>query len=785
MNQTTREAPPYGAAALLTVAVFVVYLLTLAPTTAFWDTSEYIAAAKVLGIPHPPGNPLFVLMAHAFGLLPLADSYAARINLFAAVTSALSAGLWFLIAERWLRAIVTPKALRFAAAAGGVLVGAFSWTVWNQSTVNEKVYTLSMLSLALVTWLAVHWGDDRPGPHRDRWLILIAFVVALSSTNHMMGVLGGPAVAAYVLLTDRTLLRRPWILLMGWLLLMGVTNQLGALGGLLTGVEIGAGGIIAALGILGLGAWAVAEDRRNPLLYLGVAAVLIGVTPNYLFLPIRAAQLPPINEGEPVGFFSQALMDVLNRVQYGKPPLTQRQADFPAQLGMYVQYLNWQFARDWTVIQRAATVFFAGTGLYGLWVMLRKDRRAGTAAAAMFVTLTLLLIFYLNFKYGYSWPDRAEISTDMREVRERDYFFVCSFAFFGTMVAAGLGSWAQALWDWGKQGARRWIFAMPALLVAVVPLAGNRLTASRASEWIAHDFARDLLESVEPYGILITAGDNDTFPLWFAQEVERIRPDVTLANLSLMNTEWHLRQLRRRQTPEFDPAASIDLWKPRTDTSGLRVGAAPAAVPRRPTTPVFSLSQDELDSLPEYARVRKGSAFPVTDSLVLAFGDEILDRKDLATIFLIRDNLGKRPIYFSWSAGGFPDETFGLTAHLISQGLVRRLSPVPVQPDANIVLSPMGYTDVERTRALIATEYRWQSATRERPIGWVDPPSASILRMYSIVYGGVAETLRAHGDSALATKADSIARRVDAEVRRGLRLHGGVPAPGEPEPEGR
>src|SRR6266487_4102534 len=72
-------------------------------TTQFWDTSEYIAAAYSLGIPHPPGNPLFVLMAHVWGLIPLVSGYAERINLFAALTSAVSAGCWFLVGERWLR----------------------------------------------------------------------------------------------------------------------------------------------------------------------------------------------------------------------------------------------------------------------------------------------------------------------------------------------------------------------------------------------------------------------------------------------------------------------------------------------------------------------------------------------------------------------------------------------------------------------------------------------------------------------------------------------------------
>jgi hypothetical protein len=707
MSDPNRESPPYKVAAAVTAVVFLVYLVTLAPTTAFWDTSEYIAAAKTLGIPHPPGNPLFVLMAHVWGLLPLAASYAVRINLFAAVTSAVAAGLWFLVAERWLRTLVTDRALRLGAAAAGVLVGAFSWTVWNQSTVNEKVYTVSLFFMALVTWLAVHWGDDKPGPHRDRWLILIAYLLALTSTNHMMGVLAAPAVAVYVLWTDWRVLTRAPVL----------------------------------LGIL--------------------LAVIVGISVNYLFLPIRAAHFPPINEGEPVGLFSQALSDVLNRVQYGKPPITQRQASLVAQFEMYWQYFSWQFARDWGGLAAIVTAVFTVTGLSGLWALLKRDRRAGIAALAMFGTLTVALIFYLNFRYGYSlYLDQFPRSED-HEVRERDYFFLCSFAFFGTLVAAGLGVAAQT----AATRFRSRLAAIPVLALGLIPLFGNRITASRADEMIAHDFARDLLESVEPYGILITAGDNDTFPLWYAQEVEKIRPDVTLANLSLMNTEWHLRQLRRRETPEFDPARSVPLWQPRTDTTGFLLGVpGPGGWPK-PTAPVFAQSEQELDSLPEYSRVPKGSGVKFGD-LEIALGTEVVDRKDLATIFLIRQNLGKRPIYFAWSAGGYPDETLGLTPYLVSQGLVRKLYPKPVTPTENIVFTPMGFTDVERSRILLEETYRWQSATRERPRGWVDAPSASILRLYSIIYGGMASVFRERGDSALASKADSIAKRVDDEVRK-------------------
>jgi len=694
-----------GATALV---IFGIYLATLAPTTAFWDTSEYIAAARVLGIPHPPGNPLFTLLAHTFGLLPLASSYAARINLFAAVCSALASGTWFLVADRWLQPTITVRWVRWAAAFAGVLVGATSWTVWNQSTVNEKVYTVSLFSMALCVWLVVHWGDDEPGPHRDRWLVLIAYVMALSSTNHLMALLAIPALAVYVFFTDWRVLTRPWVLI------------------------------------------AV------------VVAIAVGISLNYIYLPLRAAQLPAINEGEPIGFFSRALSDVLNRVQYGKPSVMDRQADFLAQLGNFWQYFNWQFARDWGRWSGMATALFAGLGLVGLYTLWKNDRRAGWAAVWLLGTLTVALVFYMNFKYGFSqYADKPELP---REVRERDYFFLGSFSAYGVFVALGLGAVLQALAELAGGGDRRprWALATPALAVAFIPLLGNRLTASRAHETLARDFAVDLLESVEPYGILITAGDNDTFPLWYAQEVEGVRRDVTLANLSLMNTRWHLRQLRRRVTPTFDPVRAAALWR----TPPADPARGPVATWPKPPDPVLGLSLSELDSLPEAMRVQEKSGLQV-DSVTIAFGQDYLLLQDLATIFLIKQNLGKRPIYFSLSDGGYPDQTLGLSAYLVGQGMVRKLMSKPVAANDSIVLSAgLGYLDLARTKRLLWEVYHWQAAARERPFGWVDAPSSSILSLYAIVYAGTADAMRQKGDTALAAKADSVARAVQMEIRK-------------------
>jgi hypothetical protein len=762
---TETETPPYTWAALTAVIVFAIYLATLAPTTAFWDTSEYIAAAKVLGIPHPPGNPLFVILAHSFGLLPLAASYAVRINLFAAATSAAAAGLWFLVAERWLRGIVTQRWARYGAAFGGVLVGATSWTVWNQSTVNEKVYTLSLLSIALVMWLVVRWGDDEPGTHRDRWLVLIAYVLALTSTNHLMGVLALPALAVYVLWTDWRTVLRPWAIVTFYALLLALTGDWiamfhgGATGGIL---------ILLTLVVLGYAAW---KTPRDPLVYLGLAAVVVGISLNYFWLPLRAAQYPPINEGEPVGFLSQALQDVLNRVQYGKPELSQRQASFSAQLANFWQYFSWQFARDWGRLGAAATGLFTVVGLTGLWELWKRDRRAGIAGIALLATLSVGLVYYMNFKYGFSqYPGEPSLP---REVRERDYFFVGSFAVYGAFVALGFGALmrriVELLRDRGTT-ASRWAAASPLLALALIPLLGNRITASRAHETTPRDFAYDILQSVEPYGILITAGDNDTFPLWYAQEVEGIRRDVTLANLSLMNTRWHLRQLRRRPTPQFDPSKAAALWRPRPEESGVPLTDSTTQALttwRQPTEPVFSLTEAQLDSLPEamQAPSNSGVAF---DSLRIDFGQDILMLQDLATIFLIRDNLGKRPVYFSWSDGNYPDQTLGLSPYLVSQGFVRKLMPKPVVPNDSIVANPtLGYVDLPRTEKLLWDVYHWRSASRERPRGWVDQPSGSILQLYSVVYGGASKSFAAAGQRAEAARADSVANAVSRSLSRG------------------
>ena len=683
--------PPYVWAAGVSVGALILYILTLAPTTQFWDASEYITAAHALGIPHPPANPFFVIVAHVWGLLPLAADYARRINLLAAVTSAVSAGLWFLIGERWLRETAIPETWRRIAALAGALVGATVFTVWNQSVANEKVYTISVLSIALILWLTISWADQPEEMRSDNLLVLIVYLLALTATNQLMGLLVAPAVLVYVFATEPEVFLRPRFL--------------------------------AA----------------------AVVVAVLGLSVN-LFIPIRAHLDPYMNQGD--AWTWPNFRAVLAREQFGKPsifdnPMYPPGADNPGrslvliaqQFLNYAQYVSWQFGRDLSALwQYILTALFGVVGLLGAWRHWRADRRSAFAMTALVLTVTVALVFYLNFKWGYSL--RFPGPSLPHEVRERDYFFIASFAAWGLWVGIGLAAIAEAL-ALRIATPRAWQLVAPVFLVALIPLFGNHLTASRRNETVARDFARDLLASVDPYALVITTGDNDTFPLWHGQEVEGLRRDVSVMVLSLANTNWYLAQLQRRPPVPYP--------------------GVPA--PTQPWMSQYYLGAPG-DTLPPYV-VLQGAATGAVGPINVRLDPDLLgrpylDRSELAVLQIIKDQLGKRPIYVSTSTGNIGDQ-LGLSAYLVGEGLVRRLMPAPVVASDSIrLLEGRGFVNVPRTKRLAFDVYRGgQSAARRRPRGWVDLPSQNSLIGYVFVYDTIAAALRDR-EPALATRAQAV-----------------------------
>ncbi len=690
--------PSYLAAAVAGAMVLLLYLVTLAPTTAMWDTSEYIASAFVLGNPHPPGNPLFVLIGRVFAVLPIpATSVAQRINILAAVTSAISAGMWFLVTERVLVGWLTERWQRIVGGVLAAVIGATAFTVWNQSVVNEKVYTVSLLGLAVISWLTVRWSDDPEGPFADRTLVLIAYLLGLGYANHMMGFLAGPAVVVAVLV------RRPDTLL------------------------------------------------RWKLLLLLAGAVVLGMTV-FAFQPIRAAHFPEINEGEPTTW--ESFWYNFNRGQYGKPSIFERQAPLAGQIGMYWLYFKWQWLRDMSGTmpfwQNLLAAFYMVLGLFGGWVHWKRDKRSFWYFGTFMFTLTLLLIYYLNFKYGHSQCVKMPGVTDAAcEVRDRDYFFLISFSAWGVWAALGLVFlWESVAKLLGSEETRvgqevltlprrrNWKIAAPMLLVALIPLAGNWRAASRAGQTDTRDFAYDMLNSLEPYGILVAVGDNDTFPLWYAQEVEGIRKDVLIVNTSLANTDWYVRQIIRRPIFEYEVAKGPALYR----------GGSWA----KPSGSPLKMSIEDADKIPSLIelsqpqRFRKQTPLGPIDAVIQP---GYLERADQVVLRMILDSYPERPLYISRTAGGY-GEKLGLSNHLLAQGLARKLVPgVQVAENGIMRLPREGWFDLPRSRALWDDVFLAPDALLRRG-SWVDQASVGIPLLYVTTAVSLSEAEQRAGNAA-------------------------------------
>src|SRR5687768_17607336 len=173
MTDLETHRPPWLAAAITAGVVWLGYMVTLAPTVTFWDAGEFIAAAKVLGIPHPPGTPLFVIIAHVWGTLLPFGEFAWRTNLLSAVLSAGAAGFFFLVAHESLRALAagmdeaTAKLIRTGGAAAAAFIGAFTFTNWQNSNETE-VYGIATFTIAAICWLCHVWRTRRGTPSASR-----------------------------------------------------------------------------------------------------------------------------------------------------------------------------------------------------------------------------------------------------------------------------------------------------------------------------------------------------------------------------------------------------------------------------------------------------------------------------------------------------------------------------------------------------------------------------------------------------------------------------------------
>ena len=586
---------------LVFVAALVVYLRTLCPTVPFWDAGEFIAVSKILGIPHPPGTPFYVLLGRIATLVPL-GSIAQRVNGLSGLSSALAVLLTYLTTLRLIRIAqrggVIERAgggpVAVAAPAGwwGVLRGewlaqlgavtaawmlAFSDNFWENAT-EAEVYSMMALAQVLVLWLALRWWEGHERKPTVGPLLVAVYVMWLSVGLHLgVGMMGLPLIVL-LLLVDR---RVAVLLAMPMVSVLGVTYGLERMAGIVlvlsalvfwyyVGQRKLAGWVaLAATGGAAYGAYYAFGDREFTAVgaVVAVAAVVVPVTvlalrhregrilalalflmgagySTHLYLPIRAAQHPAINMGTPSTW--PALKALLEREQYGHSSMFVRRGTLATQVDKeFWRYVKRQWPLVRTVVAGGAQpvaqeprlwqvllpLLLGGVG--AVW-QARRERVSFLTMLTLFLFATVGMILFLNFSD--------------QEVRDRDYFFTTAYHTYAIWMGLGLVwlvGWVRESFAGGA--GQRWATVVAAVLLAAQPLVILRnlwYVHDRSRNYVARDYAWNMLAPLAPNSFVFTNGDNDTYPLWYIQQVENFRKDVRVVNLSLLQTDWYILQLR-------------------------------------------------------------------------------------------------------------------------------------------------------------------------------------------------------------------------------------------------
>ena len=467
------------------LCLFIVYCVTLARGMTYWDAGEFLAAIHSLGIPHPPGTPLFVLLARVWSMIasPLVG-FTIAVNGFSALCTAAAFALVANIIWRSTRDSVAS----FAAA----LTAGLMSTVWMNATETE-VYACSLFGAFVILWCARRYALTLEG----RWAILTLYTCGLAWSLHLTALLAVPAAFYALLSAEKT------------------PSMRDVLAGLFLSV-------------------------------LGGSVVL--------FMLIRSQHDPAINQGNPstIG----ALIDAVQRHQYDVSPLWPRRAPLWLQFGNVFEYADWQVALGlgpdpWPTFARTSTtVVYALLGVYGCIRHRTIDRTGWRTWMTLFVTTSVGVVLYLNLRAGASYGAGFIPADALHEARDRDYFFTWAFVCWGAWAGFGvvqLARNAASRFSMSVGSARA--ITTVSVVIAAMPLALNwgPVRHARRDEQRQDEAAsKALLASLPRQAVFLAVGDNDTYPLWYLQQVLGMRRDVTVVTIPLLTPTWYRAELLRR-----------------------------------------------------------------------------------------------------------------------------------------------------------------------------------------------------------------------------------------------
>ena len=477
------------------------------------------------------------------------------------------------------------------------------------------------------------------------------------------------------------------------------------------------------------------------LVFMSIIMIILGFT-TYTMIIIRSNQNPPMNENRPDDF--SELVSYLNREQYGDFPIFKRRfSQESRQRGVFTNYSNdfdffWNYQMNhmmtrywlWNYAGRASWVQDAGPdiapfnkignvfgrifnihfegqtadslfgipfllGLLGIYFQFRKDWKMALVFMVLFIFMGYLTAFYQN--------------QQQPQPRERDYFYVGAFFVFSIWIALGV----RGIIDFIQQKIRRESLNKAAIVGAIalgiifVPFRmyeANYFTHDRSQNWVPWDYSYNMLQSCAPNSILFTNGDNDTFPLWYLQDVEGVRRDVKIVNLSLLNTPWYILQLKHR-----DPynVGKVNITIP--DAQIENIG------------PMRFEPQNITIQVPNGKNGMDMSVFKnydITDSSVIKAGQltfrmnntvnygniKAIRIQDIVAKNIVQANNWKRPIYFAVTCSN--DSKLGMDPYLRLEGMAERFVPQREQRGRQFVDAKILEEQVFRNESGFSKSYK-------------------------------------------------------------------------------
>lgn len=483
---------------MITFAIsFLVYLKTLAPTVSFGDSGDYISAAYVLGICHPPGYPLYLISAKLFSWLPIGSNIAYRINLMSAIFGAFAVSLLYLLIyciQQWFypedislrgnKNLAVPDWMMHFVAGVGALSYAFSSSFWSQTVIAEVHTMLAAFTagIILMIFAFIRFGDLR-------YLYTASFLWGLSFGVHQTPILFLPAI----------------------LLFFGVKGVFKKLFELRTLI------VLVALAFLG---WAV-----------------------HLYFPLVAVRYPARNWDNPQ--YWADFMKLISRADYNKFRWARSFSLAWEQFSAAVFTLISQFT------------FFYWLGIIGLWRMIKKDWKV---AGFLFLTALVIWIFFsavTNFSMEYN----IYIETREAFFIPAYLLYAIWLALGIRWILIISKRYAEGkiqLAVSSRQYAISFILCACCILIPLVILLTDYKEQDKSEYYLAHDLGQAILDTMEPNALYFADDDPYIFPTFYLTMVERQRPDTTIQSRSAMYKWWFYDQFKKSNPnniiiPAFEP----------------------------------------------------------------------------------------------------------------------------------------------------------------------------------------------------------------------------------------